>query len=86
MQWPLFLATESCKFKPTFPDKYQDQNPIYEFITPLRCLLIHDASPANWKVMQKMEQHTTLRQNDAFYKVNQVNTVAFIRRFVELPR
>ena len=36
-------------------------NPIYECVTPLRCLLIKHINPNNWNVMQKMEKHTEVR-------------------------
>ena len=33
-------------------------NPIYECMSPLRCLLIKHVNPNNWNVLQKMEKHT----------------------------
>ena len=41
-------------------------NPIYECVTPLRCLLIKRVCPNNWNVMQKMEKHTEVRTH--FFK------------------
>ena len=35
-------------------------NPIYECLSPFRCLLIKNICPNNWNVMQKMEQHTNV--------------------------
>lgn len=67
------------KFKPKIPKEQafdvDAANPIYECITPLRCVLIKDLAKDNFDVMKSMEQHTEIRQREEFYKVNQTNTV-----------
>ncbi len=80
-----------CKYKPKFRVGNADGeecasppncHPIYECVTPLRCLLIRDLVPDNWRVVALMEQHTQRRAQEECYNVNQTNTVNFVRRFI----
>ena len=73
---PLHVSTGECavlarcKFKPVFPDDSMSTNvqlPIYECLTPLRCVLAKKFSRQNFEVMMKMEQHTEQRKEDPFY-------------------
>ena len=50
-------------------------NPIYEFVTALRCCLVKRASPQNWSVLTAMERHQKEREGDEYYKVNQVSII-----------
>ena len=70
-----------CRFKPKMrrgPDGEVEANPIYEMLTPLRCVLAKRFAPENWKVVAAMEQHGDLRRKEPLYEVNQTNTVKFI--------
>ena len=60
------------------PNGEMEANPIYEMLTPLRCVLAKQFAPENWKVVAAMEQHSDLRRKEPLYEVNQTNTVKFI--------
>ena len=69
-----------CRFKPKLDnEKALKACPIYECLTPLRCVLIKNLHPGNWEVLKAMEQHREERQREEFYQVNQTNTVRFIQ-------
>jgi hypothetical protein len=44
------------------------QLPIYECLTPLRCVLAKNFSRQNFEIMMKMEQHTEQRKKEPFYQ------------------
>lgn len=74
------------KFKPNenHSSPKSGENPIYECITPLRCVLIKSLVSDNWNVMSAMEQHTERRQQEPFYQVNLTNTVNFLLKHMGL--
>ena len=77
------LTLSKCVLKPKMQEgKLSEENPIYECLTPMRCLLIRDQVPDNWSVMMAMEQHTAQREKEPFYDVNQTNTVKFLQNHV----
>ena len=61
-----------CKYKPVLSDADGDSNPrqlpIYESLTPLRCVLAKKFSRQNFEIMMKMEQHTEVRKMEPFYQ------------------
>jgi hypothetical protein len=57
-----------CKFKPIIrEDNKTVELPIYECLTPFRCILAKKFSPQNWNVLTRMEQHKEERMKDPFY-------------------
>ena len=49
------------------PDSQTKELPIYESLTPMRCVLAKKFSPQNWEVIKLMEQHKEERKKDPFY-------------------
>ena len=50
-----------------------EANPIYEMLTPLRCVLAKTFAPENWKVVEAMEQGGTSRMDHPTNKMFQNN-------------
>ena len=73
-QSPLHFSTgecavlSRCSFKPIIrEDSKTVELPIYECLTPFRCILAKKFSPQNWDVLTRMEQHKEERMKDSFY-------------------
>ncbi len=76
---------EGCRFKPTPDPAHPDlELPIYECLSPLRCVLAKRFAPENWRVLTLMEQHAERRREEPLYRVNRTNTVDFILQQVPL--
>ena len=75
---------QGCRYKPKPPNPQETHHPIYEFLTPLRCVLIKWLRPDNWGVLQQMERHAQERKlaDPDVYAANKINVVSFIQREV----
>ena len=64
---------------------YEAPNPLYQSILPLRCLLLRDAAPKKWELLNTMEHHLEERQKSSeLWNEHQVNIVQFLREWYNL--
>ena len=62
-----------------------EMNPIYECLTPLRCVLAKKFAPENWKVVEAMEQgrgERTLQRKYSSHMYNLYNVNLHTKRSI----
>lgn len=58
-------------YKPNLED-FGEDNPMYESILPLRCVLLQDKDPEKWRTLIVMESHDELRKGTELWQIEQV--------------
>ena len=51
---------------------FNDENPLYESILPLRCLLLQGREDSKWSTLMALESHDDLRRGGELWNYEQV--------------
>lgn len=69
--------------KTSFDSEFQhDHENIYNFIVPLRCLLLKNISKEKWKILTSMESHNKIRKEiKNIWEINEKTVVNKLQKY-----
>ncbi|XP_055372325.1 SET domain-containing protein SmydA-8 [Condylostylus longicornis] len=60
---------------------YISPHPIYQCVTPLRCMLLKKTNPENWSKLIQLESHENIRRGSQQWKIDYEGVAKFIPKF-----
>ncbi|KAF2350507.1 SET domain [Trinorchestia longiramus] len=75
-------AFVKTNFKFNFSD-FSEEDPVFESILPLRCLMLRETDPKKWNTLRAMEPHDDLRRGSELWKTEQI-VCDFLREKLKL--